>query len=119
MVAIAQMVEHLIVGQGVTGSSPVSHPNRLGSLVVTDWTIVSKLQESSKKWQMGSSQPKNWKNCLIGKAADLKSAVTWKRIVGSSPTSSAKDPTNNGNVRPLGCVNLTWRLQGYGGGNTG
>ena len=30
----------------------------LGSLVVTDWTAVSKLQVSSKKWQMGSPRLK-------------------------------------------------------------
>jgi len=29
-----------------------------------------------------------------------------------------QDPTINGNILPLGSVNLTWSLQGYGGGYT-
>ena len=28
MVGIAQLVEHLVVVQGVAGSSPVTHPNK-------------------------------------------------------------------------------------------
>ena len=52
------MVKHLTVNQGIVGSSPTwsAKDTMLGSPVVT--SRVSRPQESSKKWQMGSSRLK-------------------------------------------------------------
>lgn len=41
MVAIAQLEEHLVVVQGVTGSIPVSHPNTEGARMDEDTDLKS------------------------------------------------------------------------------
>lgn len=47
MVAIAQLAEHLVVVQGVAGSSPVSHPSFLAHL---KYTQLNKKNRSHTLW---------------------------------------------------------------------
>ena len=57
MVAVAQLVEHLVVVQDVAGSSPVSHPNRERSQdarAAASWDGVAKVTDYEGQGLQGS-----------------------------------------------------------------